>query len=195
MSAYRFHLFDTALGRCGLLWSDAGIRRSQLPETDDDALRRRLTRGLDARDLDTGDLKLEEAVPDGPAAAAIAGIQALMAGAPDDLDAVVLDESALGSFDAQVYALCRAVRRGETTTYGAIAKRLGDPTLSRAVGQSLGRNPFAPIVPCHRVTGADGWLGGFSAEGGVDTKVRLLRIEGAAAAPGPSLFEHFGVEE
>ena len=66
---------------------------------------------------------------------------------------------------------------GETTTYGAIAKRLGVP--AQAVGQACGANPLPVIVPCHRVLGATG-LGGFSAAGGVETKVFLLRHEGAA---------------
>lgn len=70
-----------------------------------------------------------------------------------------------------------AIPFGETTTYGAIAKRLGVP--AQAVGQACGANPLPVIVPCHRVLGATG-LGGFSAAGGVETKVWLLRHEGAA---------------
>ena len=66
---------------------------------------------------------------------------------------------------------------GETTTYGAIARRLGVP--AQAVGQACGANPLPVIVPCHRVLGAAG-LGGFSAAGGVETKLFLLRHEGAA---------------
>ena len=70
-----------------------------------------------------------------------------------------------------------AIPFGETTTYGAIARRLGVP--AQAVGQACGANPLPVIVPCHRVLGATG-LGGFSAVGGVETKVFLLRHEGAA---------------
>jgi len=66
---------------------------------------------------------------------------------------------------------------GERTTSGAIARRLGVP--AQAVGQACGANPLPVIVPCHRVLGATG-LGGFSAVGGVETKVFLLRHEGAA---------------
>jgi methylated-DNA-[protein]-cysteine S-methyltransferase len=64
-------------------------------------------------------------------------------------------------------------------TYGAVAARLGARGASRAVGQALGRNPFALIVPCHRVLAAGGKVGGFSANGGVVTKQRLLSIESA----------------
>ena len=71
---------------------------------------------------------------------------------------------------------------GETLSYGAIAFRLGDKHLARAVGAALGRNPWPIVIPCHRVIGAGGRLGGFSARGGARTKLRLLAIEGAPAA-------------
>ena len=79
---------------------------------------------------------------------------------------------------------------GQTLTYGEIAKRLGDPLHARAVGEALGRNPFAIVVPCHRVLAAGGKLGGFSANGGVVTKLRLLEIKGAQIGQeGPGLFD------
>lgn len=74
-------------------------------------------------------------------------------------------------------AMC-AIPYGETRTYGDLAKDLGAP--AQAIGQACGANPVAVIVPCHRVLGASG-LGGFSAPGGVETKVALLRHEGAAS--------------
>ena len=74
-------------------------------------------------------------------------------------------------------------------TYGEIAERLGDRTLAREVGQALGQNPCPLIVPCHRVLAAGGKGGGFSAGGGVVTKLRLLTIEGAQPG-GPTLFDH-----
>src|SRR5262249_14675236 len=80
----------------------------------------------------------------------------------------------------------RAIPPGETLTYGEIATRLGDRLLARDVGEALGKNPWPIVVPCHRVTAAGGKPGGFSARGGVNTKLKLLTIEGAAfvqAAP------------
>ena len=74
-------------------------------------------------------------------------------------------------------------------TYGEIAERLGDKTLAREVGQALGQNPCPIIMPCHRVLAAGGKSGGFSASGGVVTKLRLLTIEGAQPG-GPTLFDH-----
>ena len=84
-------------------------------------------------------------------------------------------------FHRRVYEVARTIPPGATLSYGEIATRLGAPGSARAVGQALGRNPFAIVVPCHRVLAAGGKLGGFSANGGVTTKLRLLSIEGAQA--------------
>jgi methylated-DNA-[protein]-cysteine S-methyltransferase len=84
-------------------------------------------------------------------------------------------------FNRRVYEAARTIPPGRTATYGDIAGLLGSPNESRAVGKALARNPFAIVVPCHRVVGAGGEVGGFSAGGGVDTKVRMLAIEGARA--------------
>ena len=111
--------------------------------------------------------------------AAIADIQQLLGGQKNDLSAIALDMSDVPDFEQRVYALTRSIAPGDTLTYGDIATRLGDLALSRAVGQALGRNPFPIIVPCHRVLAAGGKSGGFSAPGGVETKRRMLEIEGA----------------
>jgi O-6-methylguanine DNA methyltransferase len=85
-------------------------------------------------------------------------------------------------FHRRVYAAARAIPAGSTASYGDLAAKVGAPRSARAVGQALGRNPFAIIVPCHRVLAAGGRVGGFSANGGVTTKLRLLSIEGGAAS-------------
>lgn len=82
-------------------------------------------------------------------------------------------------FDQAVWKACAEIPKGEVRTYGWIARKLGKPGAARAVGAALGRNPFAPTVPCHRVVGADGRLTGYSGKGGVETKRRLLVKEGA----------------
>ncbi|HEY8358038.1 MAG TPA: MGMT family protein, partial [Ramlibacter sp.] len=74
-------------------------------------------------------------------------------------------------------------------TYGEVARRIGDPGAARAVGQALGSNPFAPVVPCHRVLAAGGRSGGFSAEGGAATKLRMLQMEQARFDGEPGLFD------
>jgi len=82
-------------------------------------------------------------------------------------------------FTRKVWLACAEIPRGQVRTYGWIARRIGRPGAARAVGQALARNPFAPLVPCHRVVGADGRMTGFSAPGGVAAKRKLLRKEGA----------------
>jgi O-6-methylguanine DNA methyltransferase len=80
----------------------------------------------------------------------------------------------LPSFDRRVYDVARTIAPGATLSYGEISARLGARDLAREVGQALGRNPFPIIVPCHRVLAAGGKAGGFSANGGIMTKLRLL---------------------
>ena len=82
------------------------------------------------------------------------------------------------AFHQAVWKACAEIPKGEVRTYGWIAKRIGKPGAARAVGMALGRNPFAPTVPCHRVVGADGRLTGYSGKGGVATKRRMLIAEG-----------------
>jgi len=92
---------------------------------------------------------------------------------------VTVDETAVPELDRRVYAAARTIPPGSTRTYGDVARLIGDATLARRVGEALGRNPFPIVVPCHRVLAAGGRTGGFSARGGTDTKMQLLRVEGA----------------
>src|SRR5207245_8475160 len=98
-----------------------------------------------------------------------------------DLSVIVLDMERVSPFHRRVYEAARAIPAGATLSYGDVATRLGAPGAARAVGQALGRNPFAIVVPCHRVLAAGGKVGGFSANGGITAKLRLLSIEGAQA--------------
>jgi len=170
-----FHCFDTALGSCAIAWSQAGlIVGTQLPESDVAATRRRMQQRFPTA---------TEAAPPLPVQAAIRGVQRLLSGEASDaaeLLAVPLDDSALPAFNQRVLALTRRIPVGQTLTYGEIAARLGSPGAARAVGRVAGANPFAPIVPCHRVMGAGGVGTGFSAHGGVATKLKLLAIEARA---------------
>jgi methylated-DNA-[protein]-cysteine S-methyltransferase len=113
---------------------------------------------------------------------------ALLRGEPRDLADIVIDDARISAFNRKVYAIARTIPPGRTMTYGEIAERLGDKLLARDVGTALGENPTPIIMPCHRVLAADGKTGGFSAPGGVATKLRLLTIEGAQPG-GPTLFE------
>jgi methylated-DNA-[protein]-cysteine S-methyltransferase len=180
-TAVFFALFDTAIGRCAIAWSEHGIVRVLLPGRDDTALRTRLLRRHPGA---------REAAPPEAVARAIEGMVALVAGKPRDLADVVLDLAGVPEFNRRVYAVARTIKPGATLTYGAIAARLGEPD-ARGVGEAMGQNPCPIIVPCHRVVAAGGKTGGFSAPGGVATKRRLLAIEGASADP-PTLFDRHG---
>jgi methylated-DNA-[protein]-cysteine S-methyltransferase len=180
-TAISFALFDTAIGRCAIAWSECGIVAVLLPEHDDAALRARLLR----RHPDA-----HETSPPGAVAQVVAGIAALVAGERRDLSDVVLDLTAVPEFNRRVYAVARTIRPGETLTYGAIAAQLDEPD-ARRIGAAMGQNPCPIIVPCHRVGAAGGRTGGFSAPGGAATKRRLLAIEGAGDAE-PTLFDQCG---
>ncbi|MFN3514071.1 MAG: methylated-DNA--[protein]-cysteine S-methyltransferase [Phenylobacterium sp.] len=168
-------LFDTTLGECGLVWSERGLLGVAFPPQAETRLKRLHP---DAR---AGEPSLA-------VAAAVAGIQALLAGEKRDLAEIEIDLSTVPPFQARVYEIARAIPPGRTRTYGEIAAELGDLALSRAVGQALGANPWPIVVPCHRVLAAGGGKGGFSAPGGTDTKLRLLEIEGALAPETLPLF-------
>ena len=169
----RFALFETPLGFCGIAWGPRGVAGVQLPEGAQRATRSRmLERFPDA----------SEEAPPPPVQAAVEAIVALLRGGAGDLSAIVLDLAGVPTFHRRVYEAARAIPSGSTMTYGELAARIGAPNASRAVGQALGRNPFAIVVPCHRVLAAGGKVGGFTANGGVTTKLRLLSIERALAA-------------
>ena len=179
-------LFDTAIGTCGIAWGPGGIVAVQLPEANADATRARMLRGLSPHCAGS-------AQPPPAVRSAIEGVQALLAGQPRDLCEVPLDMSRISPFHQQIYAIARAIAPGSTRTYGEVAEQLGGKGLSRAVGQALGLNPFAPVVPCHRVLAAGGKTGGFSAGGGAATKMRMLEIEGAFAHDTLALFAPSGL--
>jgi methylated-DNA-[protein]-cysteine S-methyltransferase len=180
MGALGFCLFETAIGACGVAWTQAALAAVQLPEADEDGTRRRLLRY-------TGEAP--ELPPPPFVQAAIARVQALLQGARDDLADLPLALEGVPAFHRRVYEITRAIPPGEVLTYGEVARRMGEPNAARAVGQALGHNPFAPVIPCHRVLAAGGRPGGFSAEGGADTKLRMLEIEKARFGRQPGLFD------
>lgn len=179
MTATEFAVFDTPIGPCGIAWSADVIVGTQLPCADADATRAKMMRRFPAA--------REAALPES-IAEAVGAIRALLRGEAPDVSLLPLDMKSVPELDRRVYEIARAIPPGTTVSYGDIAARLGDKTLSRAVGQALGKNPFAPIVPCHRVLSADGKMHGFSASGGVALKLRMLRNEGWRDNE-PTLFE------
>lgn len=171
--------FDTALGAVGIAWNDRGVACVQLPESNARATLARLARRFPAA---------REATPPTDVQRAIEAIAASLRGVATDLGGIALDMRGVSDFDRRVYEAARGIPFGRTRSYGEIAAQLGEPQSARDVGTALGRNPFSIVVPCHRVLAAGGKLGGFSARGGVATKLRLLSIEGVQMAGTSPLF-------
>ncbi|MBM4382527.1 MAG: methylated-DNA--[protein]-cysteine S-methyltransferase [Deltaproteobacteria bacterium] len=161
--------FPTALGVMGLAWSEAGLVATWLPEPRGEDTLRRMRRRFP---------RTPELAPPLAVARAIEAITALLRGERRDLREIALDLREVSALHRRIYEVARTIPPGKTLAYGEIAERLGDRALAREVGAAMARNRFAVVVPCHRVLGADGKLGGFSAPGGLETKLRLLSIEG-----------------
>jgi methylated-DNA-[protein]-cysteine S-methyltransferase len=163
----------TPLGAIGIVWSEAGIVASWMHAGTTDRAREQVRRAYP---------NAAETTPPAAVSTALDEIAELLEGHPRDLRAVALDMRSVPEFDRRVYEVARTIPPGSTMTYGAVAKALGEePMRARDVGVALARNPFAPIVPCHRVMGSGGLGTGFSAHGGVTTKLKLLGIEARAA--------------
>lgn len=181
MPAAEYTLFSTSIGHCGVAWADGKLVATHLPEKDDEETCVRLARRAANATKGEPPLTVQRA---------IAAIATVLAGERVDLSFIECDFSTVDRFNMQVYEVARTIPAGETLTYGDIAMRLGDKKRAQAVGRALGQNPFPIIVPCHRVIGANGRLTGFSANGGIETKLRLLSIEGATIGEAPTLFEN-----
>lgn len=166
MSGHRS--FETAIGRCAIVWQADAVMRVLLPGGHEPAE--------------------PEGQPPSFAACAIAEIIALLDGRPSDFGGVPITLDQASAFEKRVYEATSAIPRGETRTYGALAVAIGDAGAARAVGVALGRNPVPVIIPCHRVLGAGGTSGGFTAPRGLDTKFSILRIERAGRPGDGALF-------
>jgi methylated-DNA-[protein]-cysteine S-methyltransferase len=177
MTTLRFAITPTALGAFGTAWTEAGIVRTWMHDRTAEGTRQQIVRAFPGA---------QEGVPPAGIASALADVARLLEG-EHRMPNAALDMRAIPEFDRRVYEVARTIPPGETMTYGAIAKALGEePMRARDVGVALARNPFAPIVPCHRVVAAGGKLGGYSAPGGAATKRRLLELEGAAVVALPT---------
>ncbi len=180
MANQHFHLFETTIGPCAVVWEGERFIGAQLPERDEAAARKRLERRFPEAD---------EVPAEGFVAEAVTGIRALFDGEKRDLSHLPVALENVSEFNRKVYEVALAIPHGETLTYGEVAQRIGDPGAARAVGVALGQNPWPIIVPCHRILAAGGKTGGFSAEGGVEIKLRILTIEKARTSAEPSLFD------
>ena len=153
--------FSTPLGRCQVTWQGQQLVNFRLPAGDD----------------------ILEPPPSKPTPPWVADIiervQRHLRGDFQDFRDLPYDFATVAEFPREVYQATLAIPVGSTRSYGEIARALGRPVgVSRAVGTALGANPWPLLIPCHRVVAANGKMTGFSAPGGIRTKLRLLAIEG-----------------
>ncbi|HYG31118.1 MAG TPA: methylated-DNA--[protein]-cysteine S-methyltransferase [Allosphingosinicella sp.] len=151
-----------------------------MPERDEERMRERLA------------TRFPGAVEAGPppfVAEAIALVVRLLGGEKVDLAGIPVEPEGASELERKVYEAARRIPCGEVRTYGEVAREIGAPGAAQAVGAALARNPIPIVVPCHRVLASGGRSGGFSAPGGIDTKFRMLEIEGARRADEAGLFD------
>jgi methylated-DNA-[protein]-cysteine S-methyltransferase len=153
---------QTELGTCSLLWEGDRVTGFRLPGG-----------------REPGDEAPATAAPEW--VAALAGrVQAHISGSVQDFADVPFDWERVTEFQREVYRVALGVKSGVTWSYGQVANALGlPPGGARSVGTALGQNPWPLLVPCHRFIGADGKMTGFSAPGGIKTKLKLLALEGS----------------
>jgi len=175
-----YTIFDTAIGRCGIIWSSTGVVAVQLPEAREIDTRRRIFAVHPEAREQAAPLNTE---------LAIEGIVGLLQGSDPDFSDVSLDAGGVPVFNRRVYEYTCSIPRGETRTYHEIAKALGASGASHSVAQAIGKNPFMIIVPCHRVLEAGNYADRISPYGGAISKRRLLSIEGTHPVASKTLFD------
>ncbi|UWU76616.1 methylated-DNA--[protein]-cysteine S-methyltransferase [Bradyrhizobium huanghuaihaiense] len=175
-----YTIFDTAIGRCGIIWSSTGVVAVQLPEAREIDTRRRIFQAHP---------EAREQQPPLNTELAIEGIVGLLQGNDPDFSDVSLDAGGVPGFNRRVYEYTCTIPRGETRTYHEIAKALGASGAAHSVAQAIAKNPYMLIVPCHRVLEAGNYTGRISPYGGVISKRRLLSLEGAQPVASKTLFE------
>lgn len=163
--------FETDLGWMALVRRDEKVARFQFGYPSEPAARKAIRAELGDRHE-----QLEWVAPDTREKSWVRELTRYAAGHKAQLDEIPVDESKMTDFQRKVRQACRKLKRGETATYGELARKVGRPGAARAVGTVMSRNPTPLIIPCHRVVGVTG-LGGFSAPQGLSMKEFLLRQE------------------
>ena len=166
MSRLHYHIFQTPMGWVGLLGTAKGLRRLSFQPTPEEALEQLGT----ALDTATDDPESFDGVR--------LRLERYFQGDTTALDAIDLDLADAPEFFGAAWSACRRIPPGETRSYAWLAAEAGRPLAARAAGQAMAKNPFALIIPCHRVIASNGDLRGYGA-GGLRVKARLLDMERA----------------
>lgn len=170
-----YTVFDTEVGRCGIVWRKSASKNAtvvigfQLPEATPRQVETRIMEKWKATRADSVPRRIGDIIN---------RVKLHFKGRVQDFRDVELELDGVSSFDRRSYQVAREVVAGQTTRYGEIADRAGRTGAARAVGLAMARNPVPLIIPCHRVLAAGKKPGGFSANGGINTKARMLEIEG-----------------
>lgn len=162
-----YRVFKTTMGWCGIVGNSHGILRIVLPTSSRHTVEKLLRREWPGVRRDHSVL-----------ASAERQVKEYFAGRRKNF-VLPLFLPGHTSFERAVYAVVRRIPYGKTVSYGRIARQIGKPRAARAVGQALSRNPIPLLIPCHRVLASDGRLCGFTAEGGLVLKQKLLELEGS----------------
>lgn len=180
VSEASYIVFDTALGECGIVWRTSGqgdtvvVTGFQLPEATTRLVETRIKRKW-AADKARGIPSYIREI--------IKRVRWHFNGKAQDFRDIKLALNGMSMFERKIYDATRNILSGQTTTYGKVAELAGNVSAARAVGLAMSRNPVPLIIPCHRVLAANSKPGGFSAYGGLDTKMKMLEIEGATLGP------------
>jgi methylated-DNA-[protein]-cysteine S-methyltransferase len=156
---------STSFGWVGIAWSEQGLVALTLPQPTEAEALSQLPVGGDP-------------APQAPSGLDLVALEDKLRRYFEGEDTVFgepLDPAIGTEFQRRVWAITRTIPRGQTRSYGEVARQAGT-CAARAVGQAMARNPWPVLVPCHRVVGSDGSLTGFG--GGVDMKRRMLEMEG-----------------
>lgn len=173
-------LFDTALGECGIVWRKTGHGEAvvvigiQLPEATQRLAQHRIKSKWAADKTRSIPPYIREIIK---------RVKLHFKGKAQDFRDIKLAFDGITTFERKIYDATRNILSGQTTTYGKVAEAAGNVAAARAVGLAMSRNPIPLIIPCHRVLAANSKPGGFSAHGGVNTKAKMLEIEGATLGP------------
>ena len=163
------NLTKTIIGTIGISWSEHGINNIQLPEATETDTLKCLKKQQNINKCEPVPKWLKHS---------ISTIEEHLNGNLNDLLEIKIDINHCSLFYTKVYNALRKITPGKTVSYGDLAKLAGSPKAARAVGRAVASNPIPLIIPCHRVLASGNKPGGFSAFGGIETKKKLLKIEG-----------------